>query len=348
MIRFRTTALLGAFLSVLAAAAPVAQDSSRDSLSLRPPVAAPLAVSDPALDSLTLRLPHSFPSDSETALRGSPHPALAAGASLVLPGLGQILCGHPVKGGVAMALDLTLYGIGYSQFVNVSDLRNRQAASNAVEADLRRQLATLPSPADTIAFKAAKGDSLTSLRNGAADNAYQNRERVQTSLDNRNLLLTWAVGVHAWAVVDAFDAAYHDRHPIQGGRDAVTAGLWAAFLPGAGQIYNERYGKAAMLWMAVAGCVSSVRSHQSTLEFYQDEYRLAVSDGRTAYQSQIASQEDLYRKRRNQYYWGLGVLYIYQIIDAVVDARLDELKKPFRLTLEPHPGGPGLLASLSF
>jgi len=313
--------------------------------------AAPPAFHDSALDTATLRLPHSFPSDSGPVLHDSPLPLVAAGASLVLPGLGQILCGHPVKGGVAMALDLGLYGTtGNSQFVNIPKLRNRQAVSNAIEADFRSQIAALPT--DSIALAALGGDTMMSRlvgrRNGAADSAYKNRERVQTNIDNRNVVLSWAIGLHAWAVLDAFDAAYHDRHPIQNGRDATMAGLLAAFLPGAGQLYNERFGKAAMLWMAIGGCVASIQTHQSTLEFYQDEYDLAVADGRTTHQSQMVTQENFYRKRRNQYYWGLGVLYIYQIIDAVVDAHLDELKKPFRLTLEPHPDGPGVLASLSF
>ena len=354
MIRFRTIALLGAFLSALAAAAPLAvSDSARDSSALRPSlsVAAPPILPDSALDTATLRLPHSFPSDSGPVLHDSPTPLVAAGASLALPGLGQILCGHPVKGGVAMGLNAILYGTaGYSQLFNIPKQRDRQAISNAIEADFRRQLAALPT--DSIALAALGGDTmkarLIGRRNGAADSAYKNRERVQTNIDNRNTMISWAIGLHAWAVFDAFDAAYHDRHPIQGGRDAVTAGLWAAFVPGAGQLYNERFGKAAMLWMAIGGCVTSIETHQSTLEFYQNEYDLAMADGRTTNQSQITTQENFYRKRRNQYYWGLGMLYIYQIIDAVVDARLDELKKPFRLTLEPHPDGPGLLASLSF
>ncbi len=306
--------------------------------------AAPEVLSDSALDTASLSFPRSFPSDSVPPKGLDLHPAAAAATSLALPGLGQILTGHPVKGGVTMALDLTLYGVWSGQVQSVQNYRRRTRASDSAESFWRGQVALLPT--DSSARIAAGGDSLDSRRNSAADSAYANRRRVRNAVDNRNLLLAWAVGLHAWSAVDAFDLAYHERHPIQGGRSATIAGLWAAFLPGAGQLYNERFGKAAMLWMAVGGSVTSVISHQNTLEFYQHERDLAVADGRDT--ADMFSQMNLYRKRRNQYCWGMGILYVYQIIDAVVDARLDNTHNPFRVTVEPHPLGPGLLASVRF
>lgn len=306
-------------------------------------------------DTAGIRLPQSFPSDSRPTDTGI-SPVLAAGASFVLPGLGQILTHHPVKGGVAMALDLALYSnLWQIQNTQLPKLRVRVRVSGPLESLYRDSLRTVSvfDSLDTLGkatlyttSRQARITGLTSERNAAADSAFRNREKVQTNLDLRDPELAWAIGLHVWAVTDAFDEAWHRRHPIRSGRSGLKAGLLSAVIPGAGQVYNERWGKSAMLWMGLCGSWVSQDAHQKTLDFYRREYALAVSDGRGT--TAISTQLDLYRKRRNQYYWGMGLLYAYQIIDAVVDARLDEVKRPFRIGLEVAPDRLGLASALSF
>ncbi|MEN9353577.1 MAG: hypothetical protein RL318_902 [Fibrobacterota bacterium] len=324
-------------IGLLAASLTLAQPVARDSTSI--------ADTASAGDTARLVLPQSFPSDANIPKTGI-SPALAAGASLVLPGLGQILARHPVKGGVTMALDLGLYSsLWQIQNTQLPKLRGRVGVSDPIEATWRRTWASLDHK-DTTLPAIALRDSVRLRRNAAADSAYKNREKIQTNLDLRNPELVWAIGVHAWSVVDAFDEAWHQRHPIQSGRSGLTAGLLSALVPGAGQIYNERYGKSAMLWMALSGSWVSQAEHQKTLDFYHAELALARADGRAT--TQISTQIDQFRKHRNQYYWGMGLLYVYQIIDAVVDARLDETRRPFRIGLDVGPGRLGLASALTF
>jgi len=324
------------------------------------PPTAPLRDTTAALEMLesdtgSIRLPQSFPSDSRPSDTGI-SPALAAGASFALPGLGQILTHHPVKGGVAMVLDLGIYyNLSQIQNTQLPKLRERIRVSGPLESLYRDSLRTVAvfDSLDSLgkatlytSSRQARVTGLTTDRNAAADSAFRNREKVQSNLDLRDPELVWAIGLHAWAVVDAFDEAWHQRHPIRSGRSGLTAGLLSAVVPGAGQVYNERYGKSAMLWMGLCGSWASQDAHQKTLDFYRREYALAVEDGRAT--TAISTQLDLYRKRRNQYYWGMGLLYVYQIIDAVVDARLDEVKRPFRIGLDVAPSRLGLTSALSF
>lgn len=337
-------AALGLSLFSLSVAAPVARDS-----------AAPASLAASFDDTTPVSMPRSFPSDGAAPGSGI-HPLAAAGASLALPGLGQILSGSPVKGGVTMALELGLYSsLQQIQTVQLPKLRGRVAVSDPLESLYRDSVRILSAfdSLDTVgrlslltSGRREELARLTPVRNAAADSAYRNREKVQTNIDLRDPELVWAIGVHAWAVVDAFDLAWHERHPIREGRSALTAGLLSAVIPGAGQIYNERWGKSAMLWMGLAGSYASQDAHQKTLEFYQREYALAVADGRST--AAISTQKDQFRKHRNQYYWGMGLLYLYQIIDAVVDARLDETRRPFRIGLDLAPNRLGLASALSF
>lgn len=337
-------AALGISLVSLSVAAPVAHDST-----------APASLAASLEDTAPVSMPRSFPSDGAVARDGI-HPLAAAGASLVLPGLGQILAGSPVKGGVTMALELGLYSsLQNIQSVQLPKLRKRVAISGPIES-LYRDSVRILSVFDSLdtagrlslhsSARRQELSRLTPMRNAAADSAYRNREKIQTNIDLRDPELVWAIGVHAWAVVDAFDLAWHERHPIREGRSALTAGLLSAVIPGAGQIYNERWGKSAMLWMGLAGSYVSQDAHQKTLDFYQNEYALAVADGRST--TAISTQKDQFRKHRNQYYWGMGLLYFYQIIDAVVDARLDETRRPFRIGLDIAPNRLGLASALTF
>jgi TM2 domain-containing membrane protein YozV len=295
-------------------------------------------------DTASLRMPNSFPSDSNRA-PASVSPYVAAGASLVLPGLGQILVGSPVKGGVTMAIEAGLYGsLWQMQQTTLPKLRARAAISEPIEQQMRTALAAAPQ--DTSAASLLIKDSVHTRMTRAADSAFKNRERIQSTIDNRDAEIAWAIGLHAWSVIDAWEDAWHQSHPLTGGKSPLTAILLSAVVPGAGQIYNERYGKSAMLWMSLSSFWLTLDVHQKTLDFYYRENDQAVLDGRS--RTDITEQLDLYRKRRNQYYWGIGLLYFYQMIDAAVDARLDNSRRPFQMSLVPHPEGPGALAMITF
>ena len=47
----------------------------------------------------------------------------------------------------------------------------------------------------------------------------------------------------------------------------------------------------------------------------------------------------LYRKRRNQYFWGMAILYIYAVMDGMVDAALSDFDAPSRFAVAVEPEG---------
>ena len=66
------------------------------------------------------------------------------------------------------------------------------------------------------------------------------------------------------------------------------------------------------------------------------------------YVNDIRSDVTTYRKSRNQYYWGIALLYLYSIGDAVVDAALNDFDAPERYALVPGPSPLSLVFQASF
>jgi TM2 domain-containing membrane protein YozV len=152
--------------------------------------------------------------------------------------------------------------------------------------------------------------------------------------------------VHLYAIADAAEDAWLQRGGHRPVTDMATAAFASALVPGLGQIYNTHYSKAALLYCGVIGAVVSYQSHQSMVEFWQAENARAIADSTST--TEIQEQLVFFRKRRNQYVWGLGLIYIYQILDAVVDARLSRVDQPFPISISPTFSNPGLLVSWKF
>lgn len=265
----------------------------------------------------------------------APTPLQAAGASLVLPGLGQWWTGHPVRGSILGVMELWIYGDALQRcLVSIPDLRQER---DAILVELRQEESRLAS--DTTPAAKAR---LRSLRDSLSDAS----GRANISTDYVHSEIAWALGLHAWGVVDAAESAWLRRggkRPVR----SMTEAAWAsALVPGLGQIRNGRYSKAALLYMGTAGSVVSLVGRQSMVEFWQTESDIASAEGRST--TVAVEQADFFRKRRNQYIWGLGLLYVYQILDAVVDARLSRVETSPSFVLAPSLRGPGLEASLRF
>lgn len=266
----------------------------------------------------------------------APTPLQAALASLVLPGAGQWWTGHPIRGSILGGMELWLYGDALQRCLSsIPELRKeRDQIRLAMGDEVWRQI--------------LEGDTTESARRKLAtlqDSLSDASGRANISTDYVHSEIAWAFGVHAWGVVDAAESAWLRR----GGRRPVrsmSSSAWAsAFVPGLGQILNGRYSKAALLYMGVAGAVVSFEGRQSMVEFWKTESDIAAKEGRST--TIPNEQADFFRKRRNQYAWGLGLIYVYQILDAAVDARLSRMDSS-PLSLEPSLLGPGLVATWRF
>jgi hypothetical protein len=247
-----------------------------------------------------------------------------------------------------MVVDPWLYGdAAFRTWSAIPKLRDKASALEGRTDDFARTHrvrsdSTLS--ADTNAFARQDSTRLVVLR----DSSSLIRGRARISADYRNGELAWAIGLHFYSVVDAAEDAWL----AAGGKRPETemsGAIWRSLIvPGWGQVYNAHYSKAALLYMGIGGSLVSFFSRQEMVEFWKEQTNLARSQNRSA--SVPAQQTEFFRKRRNQYVWGLGIVYVYQVLDAAVDARLSRFSRPFPLSLAPlpDPDRPGLVASLRF
>ncbi|MCB9496851.1 MAG: hypothetical protein H6686_08220 [Fibrobacteria bacterium] len=280
-------------------------------------------------------LPQALPLGDSIPTQPGPTVWQAALASLVVPGAGQWMNGHPVRGSILGTMELWMYGDALQR--NLSGIPRLREDRDAILVSLMETRSRLTGDT-TLASREILlqlGDSLST----ASGNANISTDYVHSEI-------AWALGVHAWGVVDAAEDAWIRRGGTRPVRTMAQAAWASALLPGLGQILNGRYSKAALLYMGIGGSVVSLAGRQSMVEFWKTESDLALAEGRS---TRIpAEQADFFRKRRNQYIWGLGLLYVYQILDATVDARLARMEETSTLSLAPVFDRPGLRATLRF
>jgi hypothetical protein len=100
----------------------------------------------------------------------------------------------------------------------------------------------------------------------------------------------------------------------------LAVGL-SAVVPGAGQIYDERYWKAPVIWGIGGYWVYEWFKQNDKYKQYRDLYDqslLLVPEGDQRYQS----LRDFYRDERDRFAWFLGGLYLLNLVDAYVGAHL--------------------------
>ena len=122
----------------------------------------------------------------------------------------------------------------------------------------------------------------------------------------------------------------------------TKAGLYSAVLPGLGQYYNKKYWKIPIVWGGIGTGVGVVLWNQKQYNRYRDAF-IAQLNGQPHEFSDIAgiSAEALGRtqdraKRQREYAIAItGLVYILNIVDAVVDAHLYEGRKDPDLALKP-------------
>lgn len=117
-----------------------------------------------------------------------------------------------------------------------------------------------------------------------------------------------------------------------------------AFVPGMGQIYNKKYWKLPIVYGGFAALIYSVGFYQTQY----DQLKQAVLD-RNAKKplsdptlepldlANLISFRDFYRENRDLSWIGMGGLYALQIIDAAVDAHLQEFDVSENLSIKWQP-----------
>ena len=148
------------------------------------------------------------------------------------------------------------------------------------------------------------------------------------------------------------------------------AALLAALLPGAGQIYNHRWWKLPLVFGAVGGTIYGEYFYQKGYREFADAYNnITQAKDKPGTKIPYALHDELlgpraklvnttaglnqgiifYRGYRDVFYLYIGIAYGLQIVDALVDAHLqnfdvsDDLSLHWEPALLPTPGQPTLL-----
>jgi TM2 domain-containing membrane protein YozV len=255
--------------------------------------------------------------------------------SALLPGGGQIYGQHPVRGGFLIGLETVLVGLAaYSTFSDIPHWRE-QARDALDSADMLFQMQGR-----------ANADSAAKLERRRLEKIEFARQRTQLASQQQDLTrsqFAWAAGLHFYGVLDAMEIAYLSRHRDTKTRSPSKALYRGLIFPGGGQLYNRRFGKFGMLWMTLGASAVSAYSRQEMVSLLNDRLSVARleagSTGTSLTVKELEKDRTLYRKRRNQYFWGMSLFYVYAMLDGMVDAALADFDAPQHFALNLTPSG---------
>lgn len=176
----------------------------------------------------------------------------------------------------------------------------------------------------------------------------------------KHLILTLSLlfSVSAWAQVEtdsitiadepvppeivAVDGSSIETPDYLNMKNPIRASLYSAILPGMGQIYNEKWWKAPLVWGVLGTGVGFVIYYNNEYKefrgYYLDKlygYQLENPTLNNMSVEQLANIQDD-RKRSRDYAIALTALgYVLNILDATVDAHLFGIKKDPDLSFQP-------------
>lgn len=124
-------------------------------------------------------------------------------------------------------------------------------------------------------------------------------------------------------------------------KSPTKAALYSAILPGLGQVYNQRYWKAPIVWGLLGTSVSFVSFFQNQHDDLREAF-IAELNGEEHQFSDIGLSADTLgqaqadEKRSRDYAIAITTLiYILNILDAAIDAHLFEVRQDKDLTIQP-------------
>ncbi len=124
---------------------------------------------------------------------------------------------------------------------------------------------------------------------------------------------------------------------------ARKATIMSACLPGLGQIYNKKYWKAPVIYVALGGLGYWGITNQIKYKYYSNNLKAIYDDDEstinsTLYNSdQLVTQKRYYRKYRDIAIIVGALVYLVNIIDANVDAHLKTFDVSDDLSMQIKP-----------
>ncbi len=111
-------------------------------------------------------------------------------------------------------------------------------------------------------------------------------------------------------------------------KSPTGAMLRSAILPGWGQIYNDSFWKAPVIWAFIGYFAYGWSVTNSYYQDYRELYKKSLKnspDGNLAY----LRYRELYRDRRDLFAFYIGITYFLNVVDAYVDAHLFDFDAQF-------------------
>jgi hypothetical protein len=125
----------------------------------------------------------------------------------------------------------------------------------------------------------------------------------------------------------------------------AKAAFYSAILPGMGQVYNKKYWKAPLVWVALAAPTYFYLDNNSQYKRFRTAYKLRKTGLQDEFTDDLGNvsvsletlekaQEQLMENRDLSLMWGV-ILYVLEIIEACVNAHLLQFNTDDNLSFRP-------------
>lgn len=123
----------------------------------------------------------------------------------------------------------------------------------------------------------------------------------------------------------------------------TKAGLYSAVLPGLGQFYNKKYWKVPIVWGAVGAGVGIAVWNDNQYRKYREYYIAKLNGTPNQFVDEhpwldkvaLGNAQDRSKRQRDYAIAATALIYILNIVDAVVDAHLYESRHDPDLSFTP-------------
>jgi hypothetical protein len=125
--------------------------------------------------------------------------------------------------------------------------------------------------------------------------------------------------------------------------DPRKATMYSAFVPGMGQVYNQKYWKVPLVYGLGGAMVYFIDYNQSKYKQFKEAYAAGntqeyyIIEGRKYTYDQLTMGRDYYRRYRDLSVFGLAAVYFLNIVDAMVDAYFTQFDVSDNLALRIQP-----------
>ena len=118
------------------------------------------------------------------------------------------------------------------------------------------------------------------------------------------------------------------------------AAFYSAILPGLGQVYNKKYWKVPLVYIALGTAIYSFVDSNKKYNQFRDAYKRRLegyNDDQFSFldSDRLIAAQKFYQRNRDLSAFFIAGIYIINILDANVDAHLLQFNVNDKLTLKP-------------